>query len=211
MISFRYKHLCLLLQVQQIWSEFLHHDKISVNADFFQIGSTSLLAVRVASKIQNVLGVEIPASQLFMDKTISDLSSTVLRLQSRPVSTSDGQPVSSIPLLMPQDAKFRGVYCTLTQEVMIMLHQLAPRTTVYSMPFAIRLSGPLDLDLLNRCLQIVVERQEVLLCHLTGKLISQNPMGKALRRLMRLSMGRSQVATCPWCHMLCCLCLLSRL
>ena len=145
-----------------------------------------------------------------MDKTISDLPYTVSRLQSRPVSTLDSQPVSSIPVLMPQDAKFRSVYWTLTQEVMIMLHQLAPQTTVYSMPFAVRVSGPLDLDLLNRSLQIVVERQEVLLCHLTGKLISQNPMGKALRGLMRLSMGRSQIATCPWCHMLCCLCPLSR-
>lgn len=177
--------------VHQIWSEVLHHDQISVSADFFQIGGTSLLAVLVAAKIQSTLGVEIPASQLFTDKTISDLSMTVSRLQSSSVSTSGSQPEQVTPVLTPQ-AKSRGVYCTLNQEVMIMLHQLSPETIVYSMPFAIRLSGPLDTDLLNRSLQIVVARQEVLLCHLTGKLISQNLFGKALRGLMKLSMGSYQ-------------------
>ncbi len=182
-----------VLQIQQIWLEVLHHDQISVSADFFQIGGTSLLAVLVASKTQNALAVELPASQLFTDKTIADLAATVSRLQSSSVSTSGSQQTETTsPLLTPQD-KSRGVYCTLNQEVMILLHQLSPETIVYSMPFAIRLSGPLDLDLLNRSLQIVVARQEVLLCHLTGKLISQNFLGKALRGLMRLSLGSSQV------------------
>lgn len=61
------------------------------------------------------------------------------------------------------------------------------------MPFAIRLSGPLDIALLKRSLQIVVAHQEVLLCHLTGKLISHNLVGKAVRGLMRLSLGSAQV------------------
>ncbi|DBA78501.1 TPA: hypothetical protein ACH3X2_007989 [Trebouxia sp. C0005] len=177
--------------VHQIWSEVLHHDQISTSADFFQIGGTSLLAVLVASKIQSTLGVEVPASQLFTDKTIADLSMTVSRLRSSSVSTSGSPPEQVTPTLTPHD-KSRGVYCTLNQEVMIMLHQLSPETIVYSMPFAIRLSGPLDTDLLNRSLQIVVARQEVLLCHLTGKLISQNLFGKALRGLMKLSMGSYQ-------------------
>ena len=190
------RHVAYDLQIQQIWLEVLHHDQISISADFFQIGGTSLLAVLVASRIRSGLGVEVPASQLFTDKTIADLSSTVSRLQSSSVSTSGSQPENPSPVLTPQD-KSRGVYCTLNQEVMIMLHQLSPETIVYSMPFAIQLSGPLDVGLLNRSLQIVVARQEVLLCHLTGKLISQNFMGKALRGLMRLSMGSSQVPTCP--------------
>ena len=76
---------------------------------------------------------------------------------------------------------------------MILLHQLAPKAAVYSIPLAVQLSGPLDVDLLNSSLQIVVARQESLLCHLTGRLVSQNLMGKALRGLMRLSMGSSQV------------------
>ena len=76
---------------------------------------------------------------------------------------------------------------------MILLHQLAPKAAVYSIPLAVQLSGPLDVDLLNRSLQIVVARQESLLCHLTGWWISRNLVAKALRGLMRLSMGSSQV------------------
>lgn len=187
-----------VLQIQQIWLDVLHHDQISVSADFFQIGGTSLLAVLVASKIQMALGVELQASQLFTDKTIADLAATVSRLQSSSVSTSGSNQENSTPVLTPQ-AKSRGVYCTLNQEIMILLHQLSPEAIVYSMPFAIRLSGPLDVNLLNRSLQIVVQRQEVLLCHLTGKLISKNFLGKAFRGLMRLSLNSSQVLTICSC------------
>ncbi|KAL3134283.1 hypothetical protein ABBQ38_006546 [Trebouxia sp. C0009 RCD-2024] len=73
--------------IQQIWLEVLHHDQISVVADFFQVGGTSLLAVLVASKLQRTLGVEVPASQLFIDKTIADLAHTISHLQTSPIST----------------------------------------------------------------------------------------------------------------------------
>ena len=81
----------------------------------------------------------------------------------------------------------------INQETLILLHQLAPKAAVYTIPFAIQLSGPLDVDLLNMSLQIVVAWQESLLCHLTGWLISQTLLGRTLRGLMRLSMGRGQV------------------
>ena len=170
----------------------LHHEQISVSPDFFQVGGTSLLAVLVASKIQRILGVELSASQLFIDKTIADHARTVSHLQSSPVSTSGKQESCPTPGLSPQ-IKSRGVYCTVNQETMILLHQLAPKAAVYSIPLAVQLSGPLDVDLLKSSLQIVVARQESLLCHLTGRLVSQNLMGKALLGLMRLSMGSSQV------------------
>ena len=79
------------------------------------------------------------------------------------------------------------------QETMILLHQLASQAAVYSIPFAIHLSGPLDVDLLNMSLQIVVERHEILLCHLTGWLIRQSLLGKTLRGLMRFSIWNGQV------------------
>ena len=178
-----------------IWLEVLHHDQISVSADFFQIGGTSLLAVLVACKIQSSFGVELAFSQLFTDKTITKLADTVSYLQSSSGSCSAINQMMS--LLMLKD-KSRGVSRTLNQEVMILLHQLNPDTTAYSMPFAIRLSGPLDIALLKRSLHIVVAHQEVLLCRLTGRLISQKLFGKPLRALMRLSLGSAQVRlSCP--------------
>jgi len=189
--------LGLLLQIHQIWLEVLHHGQISVSADFFQIGGTSLLAVLVACKIQSSFGVELASSQLFTDKTITKLTDTVSYLQSSSGSSFSSQS-DDVPQLLTLKDKSRGVDRTLNQEVMILLHQLNPDTTAYSMPFAIRLSGPLDIALLKRSLHIVVAHQEVLLCRLTGKLISQNLFGKPLRGLMRLSLGSAQVRpSCP--------------
>ena len=172
--------------------EVLHHDRISVTADFFQVGGTSLLAVLVASKIQRTLGVQLSASQLFTDKTIADLAYTVSHLQSSPASMSGKQEGCPTLGVTPQ-TKSRGVYCTVNQETMILLHQLAPKAAVFSIPVAVHMSGPLDVDLLNMSLQIVAVRQESLLCHLKGRLIGQNLLGKALRGVMRLGMGSGQV------------------
>ncbi len=62
------------------------------------------------------------------------------------------------------------------------------------MPFAVRLSGPLDVDLLQQALQLVIPRQEVLLCHLTGKLVSKNFLGRMVRSMIMTSMVSNKVA-----------------
>ena len=107
------------LQIQQIWLDVLHLERVSIHASFFQIGGSSLLAVMVASRIQSAMNVQLPASQLFMDKTIAQLSDTISRLQS---STGDGSnglgspntPSAPVDKLTPQDIA-QGVYCTLNQ------------------------------------------------------------------------------------------------
>ncbi|KAL0031995.1 hypothetical protein WJX79_011002 [Trebouxia sp. C0005] len=148
-------------EIQQLWSEVLGIDRISCSANFFQIGGSSLLAIMLASRIQTSLGLQIPASQLFISKTITELAAFLT--QSNPISRansgSNQQPVVSSERLTATQ-KSQGVYCTLNQEVMILSHQLSSRPSAFSMPFAVRLSGPLDVDLLQQALQLVIPRQE---------------------------------------------------
>ena len=51
----------------------------------------------------------------------------------------------------------------LMQEVMILSHQLSPKPMAFSMPFALRLVGPLDVARLQRSLHIAIARQQVTL------------------------------------------------
>ena len=149
----------------------------------------------LASRIQTSLGLQIPASQLFISKTISELAAFVT--QSNPFSRANSgsiqQPVVPSERLTATQ-KSQGVYCTLNQEVMILSHQLSSRPSAFSMPFAVRLSGPLDVDLLQQALQLVIPRQEVLLCHLTGKLVSKNFLGRMVRSMIMTSMVSNKVA-----------------
>jgi len=170
-------------------------DRISCLANFFQIGGSSLLAIMLASRIQTSLGLQIPASQLFISKTITELAAFVT--QSSPISRANSgsiqQPVVPNERLTASQ-KSQGVYCTLNQEVMILSHQLSSRPSAFSMPFAVRLSGPLDVNLLQQALQLVIPRQEVLLCHLTGKLVSKNFLGRMVRSMIMTSMISNKVA-----------------
>ena len=173
----------------------LQIERISCCANFFQIGGTSLLAVMLASRMQTTLMLQIPASQLFTSKTITELAAFVTQTSpiSRANSGSIQQPVMPNERLTAAQ-KAEGVYCTLNQEVMILSHQLSSRPSAFSMPFAVRLSGPLDVDLLDSALRLVIPRQEVLLCHLTGKLVSKNFLGRMVRSMIMTSMVSNKVA-----------------
>lgn len=173
----------------------LQIERISCCANFFQIGGTSLLAVMLASRMQTTLMLQIPASQLFTSKTITELAAFVTQTSpiSRANSGSIQQPVMPNERLTAAQ-KAEGIYCTLNQEVMILSHQLSSRPSAFSMPFAVRLSGPLDVDLLDSALRLVIPRQEVLLCHLTGKLVSKNFLGRMVRSMIMTSMVSNKVA-----------------
>lgn len=133
-------HFLSLLQIQQMWSEVLGIEPISCSANFFQIGGNSLLGVMLASRLQSSLQIQVPAAQLFISRTISELASFVSQCQHSPSddSPSCGQAVGATPPPQLTAAqKARGVYCTLNQEVMVLSHQLCPRPSAFSMPFAV--------------------------------------------------------------------------
>lgn len=184
-------HFLLLLQIQQMWSEVLGIGPISCSANFFQIGGNSLLGTMLASRLQSSLHIQVPAAQLFISRTISELASFVSQCQPSPSddSPSCGQAAGATPPPQLSAAqKAQGVYCTLNQEVMVLSHQLCPRPSAFSMPFAVRLRGPLNVGLLDTALRLAISRQEVLLCHLTGKLVTKGSLARALRRMLRSSL-----------------------
>ena len=193
---------CILLQIQQLWSEVLGIERISCSANFFHIGGTSLLAVMLASRLQSCLHIQVPASQLFSSRTISELAGFASQCQpvaSQPASQPDDstgcpQQAQVVPTRLTASQKAQGVYCTLNQEVMVLSHQLCPRPSAFSMPFAARLRGPLDVNLLDNALRLAVSHQEVLLCKLTGKLVSKNFLGRGLRKMIATSMDSNKVA-----------------
>lgn len=107
----------LVMQIQQIWLDVLHLQRVSIHANFFQVGGSSLLAVMVASQIQSSLHMQLPAVQLFTDKTIAQVSDTVSRLRSGPPSNRVGPPLrpdTPLEKLTSQEMS-EGVYCTLNQ------------------------------------------------------------------------------------------------
>jgi acyl carrier protein len=60
-----------------IWCELLGLDKVFVGDDFFGLGGHSLLATRVASRLREAFGVEVPLRALFESPTLESLADQI--------------------------------------------------------------------------------------------------------------------------------------
>ena len=65
----------------EIWSDVLRVEKVGINDNFLDLGGHSLLAMRVVSRVNRALNVELPMRLLFEHSTLSALALAITRLQ----------------------------------------------------------------------------------------------------------------------------------
>jgi amino acid adenylation domain-containing protein len=136
-----------------LWSEVLGVDLPGRDDDFFHLGGHSLLATRLASRIRQAFAVEVPLRAVFEAPTLAAMAERVdvaLRGEAGaglpPVTAVGG---NDLPL-------------SFAQERLWFFDRLEPGNSVYNIPFALRLTGALDVDALQRSLGEIVRRHEAL-------------------------------------------------
>jgi acyl carrier protein len=67
----------------QIYADELGLDLIGVEDNYFKLGGTSLIIVRIASRIRDALGVELPMQAFFQSPTIAGLSISIMQSRSK--------------------------------------------------------------------------------------------------------------------------------
>ncbi|PWU11731.1 MAG: hypothetical protein C5B50_22825 [Verrucomicrobia bacterium] len=137
-----------------LWSQVLHLETVGVNDNFFELGGNSLAAVQLASRIRRAFKVEMLLEGLFDAQTISALASN-LDAGKWPRSERDLAHPTPVPRTGPMPLSF-------AQERLWFLDQLEPRSALYNVPIATRISGSLDLSVLQRSLQAIIDRHESL-------------------------------------------------
>src|SRR6185436_9125540 len=140
--------------VAGIWAEVLGLERISVVDNFFDLGGHSLLATQVISRVRNAFRQEVAVRRIFEHPTVSELSSSLVLAQ----QADEGLEAPRITPV-PRDAQLP---LSFAQQRLWFLDQLEPGTPFYNVPVAVRLTGHLDLEALERTLLEVTRRHEVL-------------------------------------------------
>ena len=146
-----------------IWAEVLGLKKVGINDNFFELGGHSLLATQIISRIGQAFAIEVPLRHLFEAPTIASLGQ-VIETALHPVSQeqSSGRAVSnSLPAFVPVP---RETYIPLSfsQEAVWSAQQLYPDSSAYNSPIALRFSGTLCPEALEKSINEIICRHEIL-------------------------------------------------
>jgi NRPS condensation-like uncharacterized protein/acyl carrier protein len=140
--------------VAGIWAELLKVEVVGANDNFFELGGHSLLATQVISRIRETFKQEISVRSLFGKPTVAEWAATI------EMALSEGHGLEAPPIVrVPRDGELP---LSFAQQRLWFLDQLEPGSIFYNISSAIKLTGVLDVDAMERALTEIVRRHEVL-------------------------------------------------
>lgn len=137
-----------------IWSRLLQIDSPGIHDDFFALGGHSLLAVQVIARVRQTLGVELPLRAMFEAPTIAGLAERIESARGDKTGLT-APPLVPIPRAGPIPLSF-------AQQRLWFIDQLEPGNAIYNIPQMVRLHGKLDVEVLEKTLNAIVQRHEAL-------------------------------------------------
>ncbi|GHG84274.1 non-ribosomal peptide synthetase [Comamonas sp. JC664] len=153
--------------IASIWVDVLRTNHAGIHDHFFDLGGHSLLATRVVSRIREAFGVELPIAALFEAPTIATLAERVQALQAQQAGEPPAPPLRAFP----RDGELP---LSFAQQRLWFLYQMEPDSPFYNMPAVIRLTGVLNVDAVQRCLEALIHRHESL--RTTFRMNGQTPV-----------------------------------
>jgi amino acid adenylation domain-containing protein len=139
-------------ELAAVWTD-LFGVSVSRQDDFFTLGGHSLLAARLAFRVRERLGVDLPLRAVFEAPTLAALADVAARIREEGRATDDLPLVAGAP--RPAPASF-------AQQRLWFLDRLQPGSPAFNMPFVLRFAGPLCPGALGASLGEVVRRHETL-------------------------------------------------
>ncbi|MGB8509396.1 MAG: amino acid adenylation domain-containing protein, partial [Pyrinomonadaceae bacterium] len=139
----------------EMWAEVLNLTTVGIHDNFFDLGGHSLATTQVASRVSNVFGVQLALRTLFEAPTIAGLALCVEEELSSGPNPYHVAPIQSAPKDEPLPLSF-------AQQRLWFLDQFEPHSSLYNIISVIRLTGQLDVSALERSLNEIVRRHEVL-------------------------------------------------
>jgi amino acid adenylation domain-containing protein/non-ribosomal peptide synthase protein (TIGR01720 family) len=137
-----------------IWAELFGLERVGAADHFFALGGHSLLATQVMSRLRSAFGIEMPLRVLFEAPILRELAA---RVEAARLAGA----VQHTPPLVPMPRK-ASLPPSFAQQRLWFIDRLAPGSSLYNIPLALRIQGPLDSQVLSLCLAEIVRRHEAL-------------------------------------------------
>ena len=136
-----------------IWALVLNIERVGVHDNFFDLGGHSLLATQVISRITQSLEIKLPLRALFEHPTIANLAEYI--------QSAGEKEKDRIPPIVPVPRE-HNLPLSYAQQRLWLLSQIVGSSAAYNAPQILRIRGPLDANLLERSINEIVRRHEVL-------------------------------------------------
>ncbi|MDZ8087685.1 MAG: amino acid adenylation domain-containing protein [Nostoc sp. DedQUE12b] len=145
-----------------IWAKVLCLEQVGIHDNFFELGGHSLLATQVMSRVRQAFQIEIPLQLLFENPTIATLAQampTATRSRNAQNQTPENDPQNQT---IPQIANRKSAPLSFAQQRVWFLEQLEPNSAAYIVSNAQRLTGKLNVGVLQKSLDAIVVHHEAL-------------------------------------------------
>jgi amino acid adenylation domain-containing protein len=141
-------------KIAEIMAEYLAIDRVGLRDNFFELGGHSLIATQIISQIWKTFNVDLSFSQLFESPTVAGMAASCeANRQKRKELTFP--PIEPLPRNGPFPISF-------SQQQLWLLNKMEPDSISYNEPFTVHLSGPLNISTLEKSLNEMVRRHEIL-------------------------------------------------
>ena len=136
--------------LQEIWSNILSVDNISVLDNFFDLGGHSIIAMALVSQVHREFNVQFSLGEVFQYPTIEEMAKCLIEAERnlyitiQPVKKREFYPVSS------------------AQKRLYISSQLDQAGISYNMPTILEVDGPLDVSKVQGAYQTLIDRHEPL-------------------------------------------------
>ncbi|HSF30803.1 MAG TPA: amino acid adenylation domain-containing protein [Candidatus Tectomicrobia bacterium] len=137
-----------------ICAQVLDVEYVGVHDDFFQLGGDSILATQLISRIRETLHVELSLHSFFETSTVAGIAKRI-------EAARQDMPSLKVPPLQPKP-KHGPLPLSYAQQRLWFLDQLEPGGAVYNLSIAFQLTGVLDVTALEKSLDDIVQRHEIL-------------------------------------------------
>lgn len=141
-------------KLASIWREVLNLQKVCSNDNFIDLGGQSILAAQVIGRIREDFQIELPLRTILESPTLEALATII----NKACETKQAQAQAPI-LPVAREKDFPLSYA---QQRLWFLDRLEPDSPTYNIPGAIRVSGSLDVALIEKSLNEIVRRHEAL-------------------------------------------------